>query len=540
MCVVDLVQATASGTAAFFKRAQQCATGGPLCASRPLFARMPRTGLSLSRTTFGGDNVGASTGERSRAMWAALKSRRCNTVLINLNELADRRRPTSPMFARDGTSQLWEAHVLHEAMERRLIAREEAVVVANVMLDDLSLPSSALPSRVPASELPALVASALHWMGLPSFDVLLVHLPSSPTEFSPVTHLPAVISSLEGQVAKGAIGSYGFSCSSFSAAEDGSGNSSSSSSSEGGDAVGQPVWKIMGVVESVLQDHHLSCLAYDFNLGNLQPMHKLFAGEEGGSTKPRGVSDLVRSYGVFQFGRRPLDLAQGRHRFRLSTPSPLQPDQTGDAIAKALNESFSHVLHLEAEFDSKIVPMLRAKATPPPGSTAPPGLPSEQDGTWGRILASCVNDFESLCEWEGLLHFNIGRSVETLTRYTSAFEETKNWSIAYRVSILKLMDDFSAVMRFRHEGQMAHVSRALLSACPAVSSALAPGPGSPPVPLESVVSQLLVSAGVVDTVCSEAPGVFMSDWALPGDVSREHVVEALQGLALPALAQEHQ
>ncbi len=31
--------------------------------------------------------------------------------------------------------------------------------------------------------------------------------------------------------------------------------------------------------------------------------------------------------------------------------------QTGDAIAKALNESFSHVLHLEAEFDSKIVPM---------------------------------------------------------------------------------------------------------------------------------------------------------------------------------------
>ena len=59
-------------------------------------------------------------------------------------------------------------------MERRLIAREEAVVVANVMLDDLSLPSSALPSRVPASELPALVASALHWMGLPSFDVLLV------------------------------------------------------------------------------------------------------------------------------------------------------------------------------------------------------------------------------------------------------------------------------------------------------------------------------------------------------------------------------
>jgi hypothetical protein len=215
--------------------------------------------------------------------------------------------------------------------------------------------------------------------------------------------------------------------------------------------------------------------------------------------------------------------------------------QTGDAIAKALNESFSHVLHLEAEFDSKIVPMyghllpprflltplphvcvcvcvcaraqgcsyvwsscgvyplswcrLRAKATPPPGSTAPPGLPSEQDGTWGRILASCVNDFESLSEvgithlgffsgslslsplfgpchcivcvvcvfmsghglvgqWEGLLHFNIGRSVETLTRYTSAFEETKNWSIAYRVSILKLMDDFSAVMRFRHEGQV--------------------------------------------------------------------------------------
>ena len=96
------------------------------------------------------------------------------------------------------------------------------------------------------------------------FSDVQVHLPSSPTEFSPVTHLPAVISSLEGQVAKGAIGSYGFSCSSFSAAEDGSGNSSSSSSnSDGGDAVGQPVWKIMGVVESVLQDHHLSCLAYE-------------------------------------------------------------------------------------------------------------------------------------------------------------------------------------------------------------------------------------------------------------------------------------
>jgi hypothetical protein len=116
MCVVDLVQATASGTAAFFKRAQQCATGGPFCASRPLFARMPRTGLSLSRTTFGGDNVGASTGERSRAMWAALKSRRCNTVLINLNELADRRRPTSPMFARDGTSQLWEVGTMSHSL----------------------------------------------------------------------------------------------------------------------------------------------------------------------------------------------------------------------------------------------------------------------------------------------------------------------------------------------------------------------------------------------------------------------------------------
>jgi hypothetical protein len=166
-----------------------------------------------------------------------------------------------------------------------------------------------------------------------------------------------------------------------------------------------------------------------FNLSNTQPVKKLFAGQDG---KPHSVSDLIRSYGAFQFGRKPLEVVQGQRRFRLTTPPPLQADQvgmplslppppplppslvaefwgrappspfpapppppaphthtpsplpppprvrsarrldvglllshlcfpvrcqTGDAIAKSLNESFSHVLHLEGEFDTKIVPM---------------------------------------------------------------------------------------------------------------------------------------------------------------------------------------
>ena len=99
------LSASAAGTAAFFARS---ATTCSSARTSTLFSRMPRTGLTLSRLAFGGDNVGSSTGRRSQALLAALKSRTCNAVVLNLNELSDRRVPTSPMYARDDVSQLWE------------------------------------------------------------------------------------------------------------------------------------------------------------------------------------------------------------------------------------------------------------------------------------------------------------------------------------------------------------------------------------------------------------------------------------------------
>ena len=173
-----------------------------------------------------------------------------------------------------------QAHVLHEAMERDIIKRDQVVVIGTAALTDPTLPPSAIPKCVDATEVPALVASSLQWTGLAKLDVLMLHIPASPAHFSPLTHLPEVVKALEGEVAKGTIGSYGFSSSAFTAVDDdlySDGRSSSSSSrssgsgaSSGAGDVGaghvggrQPVRKLFAVLESVSGDHNMSCLAYE-------------------------------------------------------------------------------------------------------------------------------------------------------------------------------------------------------------------------------------------------------------------------------------
>jgi hypothetical protein len=150
-----------------------------------------------------------------------------------------------------------QAHVIHEAMERSVIKREEAVVVASVTLTDGGQAASIIPAGVDASELAELVSSSLNWTGLAKYDVLMVQLPASPSSFSPLTHLPSLVHQLEGEVAKGVIGSYGFSCSAFTAVDD------DAYDADVADAK-QPVRKLFAVVESVKDDHSLSCISYEY------------------------------------------------------------------------------------------------------------------------------------------------------------------------------------------------------------------------------------------------------------------------------------
>jgi hypothetical protein len=89
-------------------------------------------------------------------------------------------------------------------------------------------------------------------------------------------------------------------------------------------------------------------------------------------------------------------------------------------------------------------------------------------------------------QWEGLLHYNIARSVEALTRYTAAFDETKDWSVAYRISILKLLDDFTAVVKFRHESQVMHNPPFPTPPPPPPTPAPTHPPPAPHVPLHTV------------------------------------------------------
>ena len=84
------------------------AAGRPGPALLPPFVTVPRTGLNVSRLAFGGENAGMSSGLRSQGLMRALKAGGCNTVVLNLNELADRRNPTSPLYVRDDVSQAWE------------------------------------------------------------------------------------------------------------------------------------------------------------------------------------------------------------------------------------------------------------------------------------------------------------------------------------------------------------------------------------------------------------------------------------------------
>jgi hypothetical protein len=219
----------------------------------------------MSRLAFGGDNVGATCGARAQAMLAALESGRCNTVVVNLNEIRDRSDPKSAMYVREEDSQLWEVrgnacaravcgeqgHVLHTAFGKGSIRREQTVVVAAVNLADKGLPPGTMPSGVAPDAVSKLVEDGLHTLGLELFDVLLLRIPSSPQHFSVGRDTPDVVRLLESQRAAGRVGSYGFACSALTAAE------------AVDRPVLQPVRSLLATVENVYRQHGLSCLSYE-------------------------------------------------------------------------------------------------------------------------------------------------------------------------------------------------------------------------------------------------------------------------------------
>ena len=72
---------------------------------------MPRTGLSVSRLVFGGDNLGDVVSVRGHAMLSALSSGTVNTVQVGLSEMSARRMEGSLHYTRDTGSQIWEVRL---------------------------------------------------------------------------------------------------------------------------------------------------------------------------------------------------------------------------------------------------------------------------------------------------------------------------------------------------------------------------------------------------------------------------------------------
>lgn len=97
MCTAA-AQATVSGTASFFAKQSSAAAG----------VRMPRTGLTLSRLVYGGDDVGMPVTARAQALMAVLKSGMTNTVQFPITEVANRNMADSPLYSREEASRFWE------------------------------------------------------------------------------------------------------------------------------------------------------------------------------------------------------------------------------------------------------------------------------------------------------------------------------------------------------------------------------------------------------------------------------------------------
>lgn len=210
------------------------------------------------------------------------------------------------------------------------------------------------------------------------------------------------------------------------------------------------------------------------------------------------------------------------------------------------------------------------KTPVPPGASTSPNMPVIQDGHWARMLVFALKDFSSLLEvgvtlvviiphlwlvelkigldwqWEGLRQLNISRAIEDVTRYAHSFDDTRSWALAYKASMVRLLDDVAAVMRFRNDQQVREfgvrcqivepvlIVFVLSVQMEVLASAMKDSGLEVTQPLELGLARLLLAADGVDVVATELNSVFTDD-VFKGHLSTADAQRALTTFTVPVL-----
>lgn len=539
--------------------------------------RMSRMGWLLPSAIVGGggDGLGYSNAERADMMIAAVTHRGYNAICFDADDM--QARYSKERVAAPSITQ-WERYALQQLLARPTdsgVGREAVVLICKVSVNNAAQSTlDGLRERVAAAALQ---------LGIAAFDIVLIELPPAAAR---LIDLPAssfsLVSALEhGVVNAGLAQMYGFAADAFALDHD--------------DAA-YDARHLLEASQRVGDGHHLGVLAYTFNLlrlhaafSSVQP--QLIRGSSAASlaqerASGESLADYLRSKGIFQLARQPLDCVSNGRPFRcVDVPTRAggqagtQPTDINSARAalSQLNDVLNWAIHCEVKWESEVRSAASntlsgrspavgeasavQRATPSAvvsgasdagGSSAAAtrgaganlmeggGGPSLQslplaalqprDVTWARGIAANLPRFTaSLLEWRWAKAAHVLPALERLQAVCLGLPEAAEWAAAYRLLMLDVVSKVDALAEAAHAERAAAVRAVLVAELPQLDAARGDG-GAPqqqhasflPPSLTQMVLQLLLSCPV-DAVMTEVPEAIMG----PVAVRRDSTTNAL-------------
>jgi hypothetical protein len=316
------------------------------------YRTIPRSGWSVSRLGFGGDDLGSRPDERQKLLTYSVRRRGVNLLEVDLDTLHARFDPASSLYEPSPADRVWERRALLRMVQQGWIARSELVVaaVSSCIPADTSRDGRGRKA-LSAEELLSRAERALEWLGLEAFDVFFAHVPASQSEFGAV-EMEDLVQTLEQGMCRErrSAQGWGISCGAFSALEQGS-----TLDHSGRSLKAQPLPLILNAAVRAASSsgegqHRMLAVRYLGSATNTAAFVPAVV-DQGGSEL--SVADILSKLKVAQFLKGGFDSVRDGRLFRAIDSDDHEPFDEKSFVGQ-LNEAMNYAIHLEFMFDKEV------------------------------------------------------------------------------------------------------------------------------------------------------------------------------------------